>query len=68
MNIGLFKASVCDGFYCHGGEYCIDSGSLICNTGPRYCIDRSLRCNGVPNCGAYDFSDEDMCKNSLHPT
>lgn len=27
-----------------------------------FCIDRSLKCNGINNCGQDDRSDEDQCK------
>lgn len=52
----------CTEFHCKGGEYCIDTSGLLCNRLPRYCIAKSLRCNRVPNCGAYDHSDEDGCR------
>ncbi|GFT26224.1 CUB domain-containing protein [Nephila pilipes] len=28
---------------------------------PQYCIDKSLVCNGVPNCSEDDYSDEEKC-------
>ena len=52
----------CEEFTCKGGEYCIDTTGVLCNPLPQYCIAKSLRCNGVPNCGVYDHSDEDGCK------
>lgn len=52
----------CREFHCKGGEYCIDTSHLLCNPLQRYCIHSSLRCNSVPNCGAFDHSDEDGCK------
>ncbi|KAL4709202.1 hypothetical protein ACJJTC_008130 [Scirpophaga incertulas] len=37
--------------------------SLECqHYGTRLCIDKSNACDGVPNCGAYDFYDEDRLK------
>lgn len=52
----------CHTFHCEGGEYCIDTQGLLCNPLPRYCIADSLRCNDVPNCGAFDHSDESACE------
>uniref|UniRef100_A0ABD2XAN2 CUB domain-containing protein n=3 Tax=Trichogramma kaykai TaxID=54128 RepID=A0ABD2XAN2_9HYME len=37
---------------CHGGFLCQHSG---------YCIDDTLKCNNVDNCGPDDTSDEDHC-------
>ncbi|KAL6268286.1 hypothetical protein P5V15_001402 [Pogonomyrmex californicus] len=28
----------------------------------KYCIDESLRCNNIDNCGPDDLSDEENCK------
>lgn len=28
----------------------------------KYCIDESLRCNNIDNCGPDDSSDEENCK------
>ena len=58
----LFPGTLCPGFHCRGGEMCIDTKGLLCNPLPRYCIDKSLVCNDLPNCGAYDTSDEDGCE------
>jgi len=55
-------AGVCDEFHCRGEEYCIDTSRVLCNPLPRYCISMSLRCNGLPNCGVSDHSDEEGCK------
>ena len=52
----------CPDFHCKGGEYCIDTSMLLCNPLERFCIAESLRCNGVPNCGANDHSDEEGCE------
>ena len=57
-----FADEPCEQLTCEGGEYCIDTGGLLCNPLPRYCIHESLKCNSVPNCGAYDHSDESGCK------
>ncbi|KAK2183961.1 hypothetical protein NP493_290g02006 [Ridgeia piscesae] len=58
---GNYVDEPCEGFLCKGGEYCIDTEGLLCNPLPRYCIDATLRCNGLPNCGVYDQSDEETC-------
>lgn len=44
----FFFADTCRGFRCTKSEFCIDA---------------SLKCNGLPNCGRTDDSDETMgCK------
>lgn len=44
----FFWADTCRGFKCTKSEFCIDA---------------SLKCNGLPNCGRTDDSDETMgCK------
>ena len=35
---------------------------MLCNPLDKYCIDESLICDGVVNCGAFDHSDEEGCK------
>jgi len=55
-------AESCDEFHCRGEEYCIDTSRVLCNPLPRYCISMSLRCDGVPNCGVSDHSDEEGCE------
>lgn len=57
-----FAVDRCEEFHCRGEEYCIDTSKVLCNPLPRYCISKSLRCNGVVNCGASDSSDEEGCK------
>lgn len=58
----IAAAERCDEFHCRGEEYCIDTSKVLCNPLPRYCISKSLRCNGVANCGASDSSDEEGCE------
>ena len=62
--LNVFVSEQCDDhtYFCQGGEYCIDTSGLLCNPLPRYCIASSLTCNDLPNCGAYDASDENLCK------
>jgi hypothetical protein len=40
---------------CQNGFFCARSG---------YCIDESLKCNNIDNCGPEDTSDEDHCKSA----
>lgn len=49
-------------FKCKGGEYCIDSKNFLCQTSYKYCIDKSLLCDGVYNCDISDTSDEKHCE------
>ncbi|XP_014670448.1 PREDICTED: uncharacterized protein LOC106811372 [Priapulus caudatus] len=55
------KNAECPLFYCEGGETCIGKDGKICSVRTRYCIDPSLVCDGVPNCGEADVSDEASC-------
>uniref|UniRef100_A0A914XS65 CUB domain-containing protein n=1 Tax=Plectus sambesii TaxID=2011161 RepID=A0A914XS65_9BILA len=41
-------------------ETCTSSGMYKC-TYSKFCIDESLRCNGIPNCGLHDNTDEAHC-------
>ncbi|XP_067676116.1 neuropilin and tolloid-like protein 2 [Haliotis asinina] len=52
----------CDEFLCEGGKSCI---STICPSMPRYCINKSLRCDRIPNCGPFDDSDERRCPREI---
>lgn len=55
--VSLVKpAGECPGFMCSGNDKCSDRSSCR-----KYCIDQSLRCDGNPNCGEVDTSDEDKC-------
>ena len=48
-------------FQCKGGEYCIDSKKVLCQTTFKYCISNRLVCDGVSNCDLGDESDERFC-------
>ena len=52
----------CPSGTCEGGEFCLDEAKMLCNPLDKYCIDESLICDGVVNCGAFDHSDEEGCK------
>ncbi|XP_021357854.1 tolloid-like protein 1 isoform X2 [Mizuhopecten yessoensis] len=54
--VSLVKPGDCHGFMCSGNDKCSDRSSCR-----KYCIDQSLRCDGNPNCGEVDTSDEDKC-------
>jgi hypothetical protein len=49
-------------FACKGGEYCIDTKSLLCQPTYSYCISKTLVCDGVFNCDIGDDSDEKNCE------
>ncbi|XP_050392278.1 membrane frizzled-related protein isoform X2 [Patella vulgata] len=53
----------CGQFICAGGQMCIDD--ILCEPSPKYCIHKSLRCDGVPNCGPFDDSDERKCPREI---
>ncbi|ESO87274.1 hypothetical protein LOTGIDRAFT_154773 [Lottia gigantea] len=53
----------CGQFQCGGGKRCIDD--MNCEPSPKYCIHRSLKCDGVPNCGPFDDSDERKCPREI---
>jgi hypothetical protein len=42
-------------FKCKGGEYCIDSKNVLCQTTYEYCINKELLCDGVYNCDLGKF-------------
>ncbi|RWS31071.1 suppressor of tumorigenicity 14 protein-like protein, partial [Leptotrombidium deliense] len=50
----------CSDFLCQSSEFCLNpkTGSN-CQQTYFFCIDRSLLCNGVPNCSEQDTTDED---------
>lgn len=60
--IRILLDETCDQFECRGGEYCLDEGKRICVEKTKYCIHKSLQCDGIPNCGERDNSDEENCK------
>ncbi|KAH7948110.1 hypothetical protein HPB52_018645 [Rhipicephalus sanguineus] len=53
---------VCKEYTCPKSQYCMNSESRSCTETREYCIDRSLVCDGLPNCSGEDFSDEDKCE------
>ncbi|OQR75819.1 suppressor of tumorigenicity 14 protein-like, partial [Tropilaelaps mercedesae] len=57
-------ADQCEQFTCGKSQYCVNTESGTCNTSltKNYCIDRTLQCDGVPNCSGEDSSDEDKCR------
>lgn len=60
---GIRLADDCqDDFKCKGGEYCIDSKNFLCQQTYRYCISKSLICDGILNCDTGDESDEKNCE------
>lgn len=60
---GIRLADDCqDDFKCKGGEYCIDSKNFLCQQTYRYCISKSLLCDGILNCDTGDESDEKNCE------
>ncbi|RNA24915.1 CUB domain-containing [Brachionus plicatilis] len=60
---GIRLADDCqEEFQCKGGEYCIDSKNFLCQQTYRYCISKSLVCDGILNCDTGDESDEKHCE------
>ncbi|GFS74073.1 CUB domain-containing protein [Trichonephila clavipes] len=51
----------CEEFICKESRYCFSSPDNSCAEMRNYCIDKSLVCNGHPNCGNEDYTDEDKC-------
>lgn len=49
-------------FQCEGGEYCIDSKNFLCQQTQKYCVSKTLVCDGVLNCDIGDDSDEKNCE------
>lgn len=49
-------------FQCEGGEYCIDTKNFLCQQTQKYCVSKSLVCDGVLNCDIGDDSDEKNCE------
>lgn len=65
--VTLEKSGNCQGFECarEGTTRCDRSlGQELCND-QHFCIDDSLTCNEVPNCGVADHSDENKCLNYI---
>ncbi|XP_076076734.1 neuropilin and tolloid-like protein 2 isoform X2 [Mytilus galloprovincialis] len=56
----------CHQFLCHETKHCLENKNNGCKTPTyQYCINHSLLCNGLPNCGVTDSSDEARCLNRL---
>ncbi|GBM23638.1 hypothetical protein AVEN_117388-1 [Araneus ventricosus] len=55
------KEGQCQEFICKESRYCFSSPENSCAEMKNYCIDKSLVCNGHPNCGNEDYTDEDKC-------
>ncbi|GBM14443.1 hypothetical protein AVEN_246603-1 [Araneus ventricosus] len=55
------KEGQCQEFICKESRYCFSSPENACAEMKNYCIDKSLVCNGHPNCGNEDYTDEDKC-------
>ncbi|CAN7936882.1 unnamed protein product [Ixodes hexagonus] len=51
----------CKEYTCPKSQYCMNSETRSCTETRQYCIDRSLVCDGLPNCSDEDFGDEDKC-------
>ncbi|GIY39948.1 CUB domain-containing protein [Caerostris darwini] len=51
----------CEEFICKDSHYCFSTVDNSCAEMRTYCIDKSLVCNGHPNCGNEDYTDEDKC-------
>lgn len=65
--VTLEHSGDCGGFECArvGTERCDRSlGQHLCKD-QHYCIDITLKCNDVPNCGVSDRSDENKCLNYI---
>ncbi|RWS02604.1 CUB domain low-density lipoprotein receptor domain class A-like protein, partial [Dinothrombium tinctorium] len=62
-----FKAKgECPDFLCQSSEFCLNPKvGAKCPQTFFFCIDRSLLCNGVPNCSEQDTTDEDKCAMSI---
>ena len=63
----VYVSDECAEFQCHGGEYCIDSNNMLCQKANRYCIAKSLKCDGIFNCDHGDESDEKGCNLEFLP-
>lgn len=60
-----FFPGKCEKHVCRESHYCLNSESTICDVMPHYCIDKSLVCDGLPNCSEDDYSDEEKCKHTI---
>ncbi|XP_055930480.1 cubilin-like [Argiope bruennichi] len=59
--VGFEFHGKCDQHVCRNSHYCLNSASTVCNVMPQYCIDKSLVCDGLPNCSEDDYTDEEKC-------
>ncbi|XP_022294314.2 neuropilin and tolloid-like protein 2 isoform X2 [Crassostrea virginica] len=63
--VELVENDDCQRFLCQG-EPCDKENSHACKTTKlKVCIDKSLHCNDVPNCGYSDNSDEKNCVDKI---
>ncbi|CAG2213683.1 unnamed protein product [Mytilus edulis] len=63
---GKVELGKCHQFLCHETKHCLENKNNGCKTPTyQYCINHSLLCNGLPNCGVTDNSDEARCLNRL---
>ncbi|CAC5360552.1 CUBN [Mytilus coruscus] len=64
--VDLDLSRKCHQFLCHETKHCLEKKNNGCKTPTyQYCINHSLLCNGLPNCGVTDNSDEARCLNRL---
>ncbi|GIY51152.1 CUB domain-containing protein [Caerostris extrusa] len=56
-----FDGGASEEFICKDSHYCFSTVDNSCAEMRTYCIDKSLVCNGHPNCGNEDYTDEDKC-------
>lgn len=61
----FFFLGKCEQHVCRTSHYCLNTESTICDVMPHYCIDKSLVCDGLPNCSEDDYSDEEKCKHNI---
>lgn len=66
LQFAEYKEDECNGFLCKGVELCTPGEVLCVHPKSYYCIDNSLRCNGVIHCGLDDDSDEEGCNTLLY--
>ncbi|KAG8176884.1 hypothetical protein JTE90_008324 [Oedothorax gibbosus] len=59
--VGFKFPGKCEQHVCRTSHYCLNTESTICDVMPHYCIDKSLVCDGLPNCSEDDDSDEEKC-------
>ncbi|XP_062579020.1 cubilin-like isoform X1 [Saccostrea cucullata] len=62
--VELVENDNCPRFLCQG-ESCDEESSDCKYTKLKICIDKSLECNEMPNCGYSDNSDEENCFNKI---